>query len=273
MNSTAIPPTPFISVCGVACERDVETIRDIVPLLPPGHVLAAGVLVSEKTLRGEAVESERYPSIYDVPGILRALKHAGAWPVVHFNTRAPTAELFDRLMVAPLGAVGFQLNVHPWPDPYLVRILSAYGPVILQWRGPHPEAAPGAALLDALRTAHQSGASFVLCDASAGTGKPLDPTLAIQYVNAWWDRSPELLGGTRPVGLALAGGLGPDAGDLLREVLAQCPVSALGSISFCAETRLRRPREGASRPGQDELAHDLAAAWVRVASRFIVGSL
>ncbi len=116
---------PYIGITGITSLEDVETIGaccNIVAATVRTHRVMAGVLVSAKTLRGEATTNRRYPSIDAADEPLQLSRYAYAWPVVHYNTRATSDALRDelRLLVERCPSMrGLQLNVVS-PDPDVV---------------------------------------------------------------------------------------------------------------------------------------------------------
>lgn len=257
---------PYIGITGVVTPADVATIASCVALLPPSHRLMAGVLVSAKTLRGEWATSRRYPHASQVDALLTACADAGAWPVVHYNTRAEgevlgfeLALLSSRLFPAMRG---LQLNVAR-PDPAVVSEFAARHSaveVIVQVNraalGDDPVPA------DAVLYANgYVGARHALLDLSGGRGAAVDASFAARVTQAW-----RLLGAATRLGVA--GGLGPDAGGALATLREAVGADWFASLSFDAESGVRSPVADPT-PGekhQDALDADKARAWVRVAA-------
>ena len=263
-------PLPYIGVTGVVTPGDVATMRACVDLAPPSHRLMAGVLVSAKTLRGEWAASRRYPHASRVEALLAGCADAGAWPAVHYNTRAEGEvlglELWSLCNLFP-SMRGLQLNIAR-PAPAVVREFArARGgvEVIVQVNraaiGNDPVAA--SAVIYANKYA---GARHALFDLSGGTGAAVDAAFAARVTRAW-----RLLGGAPTLGVA--GGLGPNAGELLAALRAECGPRTFGELSFDAESGVRSPVADPT-PGekhQDALDAGKARAWVTLAARAIRG--
>lgn len=299
-------PRPYIGVTGVVTPGDVETMRAGVALVPPSHRLMAGVLVSAKTLRGEATTSRRYPSVDRVEALLAAIADAGAWPVVHYNTRAA-----EGLLGVELAALrercpsmrGLQLNV-AGPPPFSVEAFVRQNrgvEVIVQVNRAAMPSLPATRTGDTYErhvarcavadevseyVARYYGVAHVLLDASGGEGAPLDHDLAGTVIgrngDEWRDRGRR--GG-------IAGGLGPDSADALASVAVALKVAAanramcssgadrfevtLADLSYDTETGVRSPVADPT-PGekhQDALDDAKARAWVALAARAIRGEV
>jgi len=290
---------PYIGVTGFVAEGDVAVAERCVRAMPATHRFMAGVLVSAKTLRGEATASRRYPPFERAEALLRALGEAGAWPVVHYNSRAGAgllgvelAALRERLP----SMRGLQINAAD-PPPFSVEAFAVQNrdvEVVLQvGRGATPSLASvrvgdtyerhvaRCAVADeaAAYVARYPGVSHVLLDASGGEDAPLDADLAGCVVGRNADRWRSL--GVR---VGVAGGLGPGADEPLACVAAALRVAAanrllcsggadvfeatLADLSFDAETGVRSPVADPT-PGerhQDELDPGLAFAWALAAA-------
>lgn len=277
-------PQPYVGVTGFMPD-DVPTAQACIAVvheLAPSHRFMAGVLVSATTLRAAPTASRRYPSIRDVDTLLTRCAEAGAWPVVHYNTRATgddfAAELRVLKNLCP-SMRGLQLNI-VCPDRAVVREF-AYAhenvEVILQINQ---------ASLDAIRrppalygfpwdyVERYAGIRHALLDASAGTGKAFDADRTgerIMECYDQWDRY-MIRGG-------VAGGLGPDCGPMLDDLrdamLGQegDPDIELRELSFDMESNVRVPVDNPT-PGakhQDRLDHDKAVAGVRAVCKAIRG--
>jgi hypothetical protein len=211
--------------------------------LPPGLTLMIGVLVSEKTLRGERNRWwRRYPRVEDIAGIFsddpRCLN------LIHYCADEPPSwEVLCKLVDAGgLELDGFQFN-GAYPDEYTLRALKDAWPtyygdkkrppgatVVLQVR---PDGGPGT--MDRLRDTIDAMPDcdvHVLIDGSGGRGIPIHPDVA----DAWGMMIRGHFG--NDVGLAFAGGL--DA-DYLPRIAAE--VRSYGA-SIDAEGRLRDGDEG-----------------------------
>ncbi len=261
---------PYIGITGIVTPGDVATIASCVALAPASHRLMAGVLVSAKTLRGERVTSRRYPHASRVEALLAGCAEAGAWPVVHYNTRAE-GEVFG-LELALLCSLfpslrGVQLNVAT-PDHRVVADFVRSHPgveVIVQINRAALCATPRP--VDAIHYANAyDSAHHALLDLSGGTGAPVDGSLAARIARAW---------GAFNVGprLGVAGSLGPGAGESLAALRDDAGAEAFAALSFDTETGVRSPVADPT-PGekhQDALDADKARAWVALAARAIRG--
>lgn len=236
---------PYIGVTGLVTSEDVHKVTDAwnsMCHLAPGHRLMAGVLVSAKTLRGEATASRRYPPVGRVPGLVAACREAGLWPVLHYNTReiGTLGEQVDRL-VATAGVVGgVQFNV-VCPDLHALRRLRwAHGrEVILQVNG------GSVATLGEHRWAgrqyaglYAGVASYALFDLSGGTGRPFSVAWAARELSADGAEGLWRLWGISP---GVAGGLGPGCADALADLRTRIGSGLAGSLSVDAESGLRVP--------------------------------
>ncbi len=254
---------PYIGITGVVCDADVLTIAEcaaIVRRRAPSHRLMAGILVSAKTLRGEATTNRRYPLYGDVDRLARAIDYAGAWPVIHYNTRATGDELASELrtLVTDNEIGGVQLNVVS-PDPAVVRRFAETFTdveVILQINRGALGASPVPA--DAMvYTRAYPGVRHALLDLSAGNGAVVDVKFAARVARAW----PLFNTGAR---LGVAGGLGPECALTLGELRDVLDYDRFSELSFDAESRVRvpvaDPIEGERY--QDALDHDKAILYV-----------
>ena len=255
---------PYIGITGVVCDDDVRTIAEcaaIVRQRAPSHRLMAGILVSAKTLRAAPTTNRRYPSIRDAEGLLSRCAEAGAWPVVHYNTRATgddfAAELTVLRNLCP-SMRGVQLNIVS-PDPAVVRQFAetfSDVEVILQINRGALSAPPVPA--DAMvYTRAYPGVRHALLDLSGGNGAVVDVKFAARVARAW----PLFNTGAR---LGVAGGLGPECALTLAEMHVAFGDERFCELSFDAESGLRVPVSD-PRPGekcQDALDRDKALAYV-----------
>ncbi len=140
-----MPPMPYFGVTGFTSPAEVDNVLDsyTTPAFMNPHLgnrqLMVGVLVSHKTLRGEAASSARYPQIKRVASIFAAAakktQHAvplAEWPdralgpvwdlkqrtvrLIHYNTAEPQlpAQLDRLLEIGGPHLSGIQLNI-AWP--------------------------------------------------------------------------------------------------------------------------------------------------------------
>lgn len=256
---------PYIGVTGIVTAADLYTVRDCCALMPWSHRFMAGVLVSAKTLRGESTESRRYPAASQVEAILSACASYGAWPAVHYNTRAHGDALASELatLVRTFPSMrGLQLNIVR-PSPSVVDAFALdhlHIEVIAQMNRAAFGNTPVPA--DAIIYARDyPNASHALLDRSGGCGADIDTAFAARVARGW----------PHAARLGVAGGLGPDAEPTLRALRDDLGAERFASLSFDAESRVRVPVEdptlGAKH--QDRLDRDLAIAWVSLAARMV----
>lgn len=262
---------PYIGITGIVNTDDVFTIASCVGVAAQSHRLMAGVLVSSKTLRGEATANLRYPPFGAVDTLLAQCNDLGAWPVVHFNTREDLALCLGALATALPSMRGLQLNVETWPTPDLLAHFRKMRPdveVILQYRG--------ATTTDALvrlaveMSDYEGVMDFVLVDGSMGSGKALAAVDAEMSVEAIHNGDGCVFDG---IGLALAGGLGPDAAPMLASLRREVGRKHMARVSLDAESGVRVPVVDpvAGEKGQDRLDRERALAWVKVAAEAVAG--
>lgn len=257
---------PYIGITGIVTAADLSVVRDCRALMPWSHRLMAGVLVSAKTLRGEPTESRRYPVAAQVEAILATCERYGAWPVVHYNTRAVGEALAFELALLSSRLFpsmrGLQLNIVR-PDPGVVREFAARHPaveVIVQMNraafGDPP--APADAIIYAR---DYPNAAHALLDLSGGRGADVDTAFAARVARGW----------PHAARLGVAGGLGPDAEPMLCALRDDLGAERFAALSFDAESRVRVPVEDPIAGGkhQDQLDRDLSLAWVSLAARMV----
>lgn len=241
---------PYVGIAGVKTPQDVETVRRCARLPTENARLMAGVLVSRASLRGEPVTNPRYPSWAVARGLLWSLNDF-ALPAVHYNSRSEPAtlrgELLQLLHVLPSDAA-LQLNIVR-PDPELFDDLAGRFPgveFVLQVNGASLPRSPTP--LDVVEyTRRYPRARHALLDLSGGRGRTLDYGFTTSVLRGWH------LIGPAP---AVAGGLGPECGPLLRELLAHARTHALAGFSVDAESKLRTADD-------QQLDPDKCEAYVR----------
>lgn len=212
--------TPYIGITGFTTPAEAAAA---LRLLPSGRRrLMVGVLASDRTLEGlpEETHPRRHPRAAELPALF--LEDSRAFNVVHFHTRTPEALAIqaDRLIeLAGPRLHGLQINLHQIPIEGLRAIRARH---------------PGLRLIVPLRdasfrfTEESAGVvDVVLFDLSAGRGLLFDPAEALAALEAIEASLPG-------VGLAVAGGLGPDTIDRVRPLLERFP-----DLSIDAESRLR----------------------------------
>lgn len=269
-------PQPYIGITGIVDEQDVATIAACVQVLHARHPhrrLMAGVLVSRKTLTHDVTTNRRYPVIEVVNDLLDAICQAGAWPVIHYNTRSNGNSLASELDiltgVCPM-MQGIQLNVVT-PDPAVVREFSMKCPgikVILQINGSSLRAT---GLTPHAYALGHPGIKHALLDFSGGTGRVFSSTVSDTIMETYYPLTEQ---GVR---LGLAGGMGPGCKERLVDLGVHLmghggdPDILLRDLSFDAESGVRipvpDPIEGEHY--QDRLDHDKAVAYVEAVCQVI----
>lgn len=231
--------------CGITGFVSRGEVDACLAALPEGLTLMCGVLVSEKTLRGERNKYwRRYAAPTAIAGIFsddpRCLN------LIHYCSDVPP----DAATVRRLQTIGgerchgFQFNV-AWPEPATLAALAG-DHVVLQFR-------PGKSEMAALmRAAHAARGTtvHVLLDASGGTGRAMNVPDTRAHVRAVREYVP----GAR---VGIAGGL---CAETLPEVI---PLVREYDLSIDAEGRLRDGDEGG------DINIDKARAYLRAASEIM----
>lgn len=246
----------YIGVTGVVHPVDAATVYDLRGETPSGYVLMAGVLVSGKTLRGQAVTNRRYPVLREAAQRVRDLRDEWIAPVVHYNLGDDERPLDTQILnvIEATDPEGVQFNVGR-PDVEAVRrcwlggsqmawILQVNARSLL---GITPEA------VWAYVSKYAGMATHALVDLSQGTGQGLGLAWTTAVLAGWRPEWP------RP---GVAGGLGPDSGEVARACLRALPPGL--ELSFDAESRLRVPVRDPfpGMPCQDRLDAALARTYV-----------
>ena len=221
----------YTGITGFMNKAEVSAVLDTVPE-DSERMVMIGVLASSETIKGISnSRPRRYPKPDQMSAIFQ--QHPHALNLIHFNTKEPMS-LDDQLMRArEIGGDhchGFQLNM-AWPDPedilyverkFLSVIVLQVGAHALEMVGNSPER-----LADKIESEYFSLIDHVLLDASGGAGKPLDAEMLRPYLRA-------LMAKQLPIGLGVAGGLGPDSLHLLGSLADEFP-----DLSIDAERKLR----------------------------------
>ncbi len=236
---------PYIGITGIMNRAQVAAISAsaLNLLYKTGRQIMLGVLVSSKTLAGE---ENKYPRLYPPVKMLKDIFvfDPRFLNFVHYNTDNPLwlrEELFkiikffqnDNRKNGLNGLSGFQLNV-PWPAiSHLEDVKAAFpklkivlqiGPEALEQAGYSPEK------VMAMTGDYLPFVDCFLFDASAGFGKPLaaeNIKLYLRELSAFFT-----------VGLAIAGGLGPDTLHLAEPLIKEFP-----EISIDAQSGLQEKGE------------------------------
>lgn len=205
--------------------------------LKPGRKLMVGVLVSDKTMRGEPNKwPGRFPPVEMISEIFKAAADSGdamALRIAHFNTHDPGmlgAQLIDLYEIADRQMSGIQLNVY-WPErAQLEKYREEVPPthrVILQLGR---RAMEGLQVKEITRKVASYGdlITDVLVDPSGGEGRMSD----LQAFFPLMDAIQAAVGDH--LGLGYAGGLDKHGAGLMVQLYQRYP-----DLSIDAEGRLR----------------------------------
>ncbi|MFA6515036.1 MAG: hypothetical protein WCT42_02095 [Candidatus Paceibacterota bacterium] len=224
---------PYIGITGFMSPEEVSDTLKGINFQKANRLLMVGVLASSKSLKGITNKwPGRYPSISEMENIF--LDNENCLNLVHFNTKEPENLLSQLLEVTDYSGEnfnGFQLNI-AWPS---VRVLEAYKKfyekkcIVLQIGGDafNEVSHSPQKLADKVHREYADLIDYVLLDPSDGTGKPFDPIIAKNYLEA--------LGAKRNnFGLGVAGGLSPTTLNLVEPLVKDFP-----ELCIDAEGRLR----------------------------------
>ncbi len=238
-------PRPYIGITGVTTREQSEAIVERIPE-NPSHCVMIGLLMSGKTIRGEA---NRWPHRYPTRDMAATVfvRHPHILNLVHFNTKEVPEKLHHDMLTAQALAGphcdGFQLNI-AWPDmnalaDYRATLRFENRYVVLQC-GEQALASvghSGRGLARRVREYVRFGLiDYVLVDPSVGVGKEFDINLALDCFHH--------ISEIETIGMGIAGGLSAATLSRLDSIRKHH-----GNFSIDAEGRLRTP--------EDEL--DLAA--------------
>lgn len=236
----------YCGITGFVSRGDVDAC---LAALPEGMTLMVGVLVSEKSLRGERNKYwRRYAAPADIAGIF--LDDPRCLNLIHYcSDTSPDAATVRRLQA--LGGPnchGFQFNV-AWPERPALAALAG-GVVVFQVR-PSKQPESLMASLRAVVVGARHCDVHILIDGSGGEGIPLDPDIA----DAWGMMIAGCFG--TDVGLTFAGGLDAERLPAIADEIRTW------DASIDAEGRLRDGDEGGT------LNLDKARAYLRAASEIM----
>ncbi len=254
-------PRPYVSVSGVMDADDVldrvfGSITTRTEQIAGKHGLALGILVSEKTLRGDG---NKYPNRYPTPAYDRAWRAAardGALNFVHYC--ADSSEKLGSSLVDAVRAVeqngrkvhGVQVNVG-WPDSDQLRMFTNAYPnkrIILQVMG-DPADEWTQYIGDYLADRYAWVITDVLLDGSGGRGKPIDVEAIAPVVSRLAKEMPHL-------GVGIAWGL---AGVFSKELMML--LRTYPHLSIDAEGALRDDvADGGGHLNLDKVVDYLTAA-------------
>lgn len=228
-----VGPVPYVGITGPVTVQETKDIcreffsADYNMLTP--HIPMIGFLVSLKTLRGEATQNRRYPSVQKLPELLRATDKR-VLTMIHYNSKeteslsAQVEQVFDGIYDTGL-CRAIQLNI-VWPDVAHVNKIKEKHPgmqivfqasqKVLDGKTPDELAAGIKAYGDAI--------SYVLIDPSGGRGMPFDLESSVAIYSELKNQCPNLIVG-------FAGGFtGENVAPRLRDILQR-----IGASDFCID--------------------------------------
>lgn len=223
---------------GVSGPTTREQVQGIVALIPPGMLVAIGLLASKKTIEGGECNA-RSPKPADIPGLWP--DHPSVLRMLHYFTkdRADLAQQLGRAMsAAGARCDGIQINI-AWPDVDAVarlrdrfpraRIVLQLGPsAIAEMRG-HGDKIAARVLT------YFPCIDDVLVDVSGGLGLSIDVVGAYELLAPLAMLRQEKTG----FGLGIAGSLGSDVSIQLIAPLLR----AFAPLSTDSETRMRTAKD------------------------------
>lgn len=195
-------------------------------------MLMLGLMMSRKTLRGIPSRwTDIFPKKKTIASIF--VDHPAAYNCVHYADYDDETTLTDLLEAREWGGLhlrALQLDMI-WPDPAMLKEFRRIHPeieLVLQVGGKALDAEENDSKKVSARIAgYDRVIDYVLLDKSMGKGKGLDAKFLAPFVERIERDLPDL-------GIAVAGGLGPDSVELLRPLLADRPY-----LSFDAQSKLR----------------------------------
>jgi hypothetical protein len=250
---------PYIGICDFTSRGDIQVVAELLlERRKPGsnRRLMAGVMMSHATLHGLPSEwTGIFPTTTQVPKIFRSWREEGiVMQTIHYaNYEDPCLGLVQDLCLL-------------WPDPGISALqaiqLDMVWPKVPQLRA-YARLCPKRELIlqvseRAIREAGNDPQAvvsmlaqygnllhFALFDCSIGRGISLNAEFLLPYLRAVRDTLPH-------IGLAVAGGLGPDTVELLKPIVEEFP-----HISIDAQAGLRK-----SRSAKDPLDMDRAGEYL-----------
>lgn len=241
--------TPYVGITGFMTKEEGDTVLSVIP--PDSkHKLMRGVLVSQKTMRGEQNKwPNRYPKPKDIAGIFT--NHPLALNLVHYNTKELSTlgdQMIEVTEISGSHFHGFQLNI-TWPATnilenyrrqyYGIKIVLQIGHHAFEQVGHSPET-----LAKRLED-YCDLVDYILLDSSGGLGKALDTDKAKSYLDV-------LATEKFRFGFGVAGGLSPTTLNLIESLAFHYP-------NLCIDA------EGRLRDKEDHLNLTIATEYVRQA--------
>ena len=176
---------PYVGVTGVATHEEVEhavtCFREAGFSMAKSHIPMLGILVSYKTLNGQATANLRYPPVERVPELLSTASRR-VLTMLHYNSRERetlveqigklfnTGDIFARDTCTAL-----QLNI-PWPEPKQVwRIKESFPRMMIVLQLSRDAMKDKTVDEICRRTSEYAGMThYALIDPSSGAGRPFD---------------------------------------------------------------------------------------------------
>lgn len=199
-------PKSYIGITGFMSRPEVAAVFNALRT-QSAMVFMVGVLVSDKSLRGEPGNPKRYPMPKELGHIFSSRQDQ--LNLLHINVREAVNpdqllnNLYTARDLAGPNCHGFQLNI-PWPDVTVVSRYKARYPkdkLVLQCGAGALESAGNNPHRLALLAADYEGlADYILVDPSGGRGQPFRYNTALGYLSELQHVLPD-------VGLGIAGGL------------------------------------------------------------------
>lgn len=229
-------PQPYIGITGFTHRDQINAIvHDALPL-DTDRLVMAGVLVSNRTLRGETSKwPNRYPKVEKLKDIFP--RYTCLLSLIHFNTNEPEKLLDDMCKAQDFtgpNCDGFQLNI-AWPDPKVLEHYKAKAQfrnktIVLQVGNKAFDEVERRVVKLAYKVLEYQGLiDYVLVDPSGGLGKEFDCDFASDCFN--------FLRKVPDVGFGIAGGLHPNNLERLRPLLKDF------EFSIDAESKLRNTED------------------------------
>jgi len=257
---------PYFGITGIVSTADVDIIRECSSFVPSSHLMMAGVLVSGKTIKGTVVTNRRYPVLNQAIRRIQELSGIpNVFPTIHYNTGGSQDSLWVQLRNLLVTFEGFQggvqLNVVA-PDPSTIKLTRQMFPnvrIILQVNGSSVRSRTAEAVA-AYVSRYVGLFDYALIDFSGGRGQETS-------VDLWYEilHNLEPMAQTNGFGLGVAGGLGPNGGDIIRDLRSR---GSLALFSTDVESKTRVPVDNPlfGEKYQDRLDRDSSLAYVRSVS-------
>jgi hypothetical protein len=226
---------PYIGITDFMTEAQSRTALDLFEQLGGprgGRKLMVGVMMSYKTLNGLPTKwTAAFPWNEDVAGIF--VRHPAAYNTLHYADYDGVDVGENLALAAAFGGPdldAIQLDM-VWPDPDVVRRFRDVHPaieIVLQANAVAlGQVGNDPAKFIAMIDDYGPCLDHVLLDKSMGRGLGLDAQALLPFARALAEKRPDL-------GIAAAGGLGPDTLGLVEPLVREFP-----RISIDAQSKLR----------------------------------